>query len=502
MSKTQKSAKNMSTKLNQFENVLYSQLQGFFKPGTPLAISMDQGNKTAQSTYLHEATHNCVTQGSSLGTVANLCGLVNIYDKDRIVRERANKYIRSYCNKSFWVQEGAATAAELLFSKNVELKRPRSYLLASEEILSIAIPICQRFKWENQSLYDVALQSIIQGIAMACLNPVIDDKYITAALNGDENIFFGQLDNIWSRYEKLYVISADSVVLSIMEQKESDSRMMKSTLHELIRLKYYVSNSLCKISGISHSDELNAEKLAYKFVPHLKDHIRVFDIFEVSFEETKIVPDLLLGNHILFPEKINGRRVKISNLSDIDETLKTEVSIIEVTSLESGGILFILHIFNETGHYLESVGIEFLPLNQKSMLTALLARLLGKTTDKSICNGVVVGFETVRDYHLELLNGVPLVQLPLFNVSVNKIEKVESLASDGMLLLQRLKLKDEAMDETRSFLWRVVLSATDSHNIKPMTPTEKAYAWVLNSGFSARIRWDNQYSQSCSLDKQ
>ncbi len=455
------------------EDRFRSELLGFFSPGRPIAVRAENLLQRPQEVFSHEAAHYSITRNSTLGCLAFLCGLINVYSTDPKSRRASSNYIKSFCSKSFWVQEGAATAIQRLHLPSEDLACPRCYGQAEIDIHSIGLPALASFPMILSESYFGRVNTYI-AVALAALSPPINSDLIRAALAGHTSRFMGSLSATWARFQALLRCRMEKFDGCISQRK---ALVAEGVCFKPERFMLDVAAWLCQASGLTYSCPPDFMELVDSFAPDLKSFVRIvqneeFDNF--NFYATY---------HVLVPREHALATYTIRDIARIEGPPQSTIVVVEAAVDDAHRPVSIVHAFSGAGDHTISYMV-YSDSPSRELFEGLTLSFVQQ--HQSECRGIVVGIEALRDHLEHVLDGLPVVRLPMFNWDPSDIVRAERICQSDEVELQRLFLRNK-----ESF-WHVSASGLWGAG-RPMTVEERCYAWVLQSGVSARTRWTNLY---------
>ena len=449
----------------------------------------------------HEATHRCITESSSLGAAASLCGAIGVFARPQEQTQAAAAYLTAFCQQSLWVQEGAATSTELLRSAiydGLEMgasleavigrPRPDFYIQSANEFLDFTIPLVPLIQpLFAQSLSDSGLpietcllDILILATAIAAMSPELDDEWYRAVLlgTGDWN---GPLQEIRGRYQRILKCRPDDILAALRRPRRArEHRGLSTEVAFLLEAKELVAGALCEAACLSFM-RVDIHQLGLRMLPK--------DVLEhVSFVTTNSLNlDKLISAKRL--SAVQPEQMKAIRAPTLAEFIASTQEVLSKAVLECGGFadgMFVAaHFFSNDFRYIGTALAEACETDIRSHLGMLVRNTMNNS--HPTLSGVVVGRENrIRDMPPGVFDGVTTLEVPLWDSPFGEVASIEIIGDWEGRRLVRFRYGDGGR----------TLQASGVDKSEPnLSECEIAVCWVVQNGFAGNQRWNNLFNR-------
>ncbi|MDX1388035.1 MAG: hypothetical protein R3344_02540 [Acidobacteriota bacterium] len=483
--------------MDVFQNAFRSEVVGQFHADGRITVLPQDTPEQVSSTGFHESTHRAICEASTLGNVFIICGAVSLYEPNSPFVTACESFARSFVKASLWVHEGGATAAEYVWipvtnlsCDTLESTRPRFYIRSAQPLAMLALKTSEktveRFAITDPKARLLIAISVVQIAAACAMSPPLGEDFVGHVFEGRRSAYRGALRGIRERYRRIQRMDPEVVADAVaQEMGASDSLWgeggpMAESAASIVRTKNALRDGIASACGIeiAKPDLDQLWESAFTRVPGLAEHAKIHNTPDRSSEELETLGMLMIGADVP-PERVQSFRP--STYAEI--VAGADIRIVEVAVNEDEAGTFpglLVHRFDEKGTYLDTAVV---PCPPRDKIGAVLAHYPSEGTW-----GIVVGRETRREHLGDLLDGVSLVEVPLFNYGLGTVDRVEPVGGDESCELQKLHLSSGEP------AWRVC--ARIAPEPKPLDPIGRAYLWVVRSGAAAWVRWLNYHPES------
>lgn len=250
---------------------------GEYRPGAPLDLRAAAPPDMTRLFLFHEDVHAALTEETSIGRAAILCGLIDLYSEDAggADRRAAREFLRSVVNRCCWIHEGVATACMIVECQTAkrlgifldkEISLAPSYAHAAAEAMTKAVPLAQVLAERFSTSIDSALHAVLLGLGIAAMSPPMSHAQFGEAVRNHPNAAT-ILRTVWPRHKRIHVAPMSSLVAALNgPQSPPENVGVRSWAQWIARV-------LCEATCLPMSSPIATSELIRQHVPQLSKFV-------------------------------------------------------------------------------------------------------------------------------------------------------------------------------------------------------------------------------------
>jgi hypothetical protein len=288
---------------------------GRYYPGRPIEIR-DNNSQNSRYTAIHERAHERLTQATSLGVVAWLCGTIWNYGTNEPEARACKRYVDRYINKCATFHEGFASTIEFLKSmEELQFALPHSFIqfpfltipsesyqLARETLMKLSADIADSMDLSGTAIEPQRMPLLLNAIPIAIMSPALSDDFIDGAL-GRKPHSLSELSGVTVRSRA--IARADKGIIARAISRAIRDFPGDATLY---RVSSDAARAICAAVGLTYQEPPTLDAQLAEYTPRLRsssEFIRLDSLTEIQRRHIILsyFPQVAAGISVGFSER-------------------------------------------------------------------------------------------------------------------------------------------------------------------------------------------------------